>query len=342
MIHPTFNLDVSDPQHDIGGSSTQQDNGLRAEITGSDGSKAVVAAVFDGHGARGEIFSGLCTDQLTDILAEDNFKDRFDANPEAIGRDVFLQLHTRCFQYNIDHLTSFAKDFEEKDGLIYTENMRDIGGGTTATILIATDKGQVHCFHAGDSDAWLIDGDKSTVMTGYHAPDSLAEYERIQASWPETQHLFDYNCRCGIAQRQDGNHVFPKREGFMGYYRKNLSGDMATLLKVTYNEHSTHLAMTRSIGDEPLRHGGVTWEPSYKCCQAGPNSVIKIASDGYWDSIVNSDIARTTQHQVSKHGYDADALCQEWFETTEKTAQKHFRSTRDNMWGYIITITHID
>lgn len=342
-VPPNFNLHASQAQHDIGGGSVQQDNGLRSEITGSDGSIAVVVAVFDGHGTgRGQIFSQMCKDQLEEIIAEENFKDRFDANPEAVGHEIFLKMHTDCFYYNRGHLILLATEFEEKDGIIHMDNIRDIGGGTTATVIIATDKGQVHCFNAGDSDAWLIEGYKATVLTGNHAPDCPAEYERIQSSWPETQHLFDYNWRCGIAERKDGNHVFPKRDGFVGYYRKNLSGDMATLLKVTYRGQDSHLAMTRSIGDEPLRHGGVTWEPSYKCCQAGPNSVIKIASDGYWDSIVNSDIARDTQHSVLKHGYDANALCQEWFSTTEKTAKEHFGSTRDNIWGYIVTITNKD
>jgi serine/threonine protein phosphatase PrpC len=343
LVQPTFNLQVSKAQHDIGGSSVQQDNGLRAEINGSDGSKAVVVAVFDGHGTdRGQFFSEMCKDQLQEIITKENFKDRFDANPEAVGHETFFKMHNACFHYNKDRLNLLGKEFQEKDGLIHTDNIKEISGGTTATVIIATDKGQVHCFNAGDSDAWLINGYKSTILTGDHSPECPAEYERIQASWPETKHIFDYNWRCGIAERKDGNHVFPKRNGFIGYYRKNLSGDMATLIRVTYNGQHSHLAMTRSIGDEPHRHGGVTWEPSYVSCQAGPNSVIKIASDGYWDSIVNSDIGRTTQHKVSKHGYDADALCQKWFRETEKTAKQHFGSTRDNMWGYIVTITNKD
>lgn len=342
LLQPTFNLQASEAKHDIGGSSVQQDNGLRAEITGSDGSKAAVVAVFDGHGVRGQIFSQMCKDQLEEAIAEENFKDRFDANPEAVGREIFSKMHARCFHFNVDHLTRIRRSFEEKNGLIYTNNIRDINGGTTATIIIASDKGQVHCFNAGDSDAWLIEGYNATILTGNHTPECPAEYERIQASWPETKHIFDYNCLCGIAQREDGNHVFPKRDDFIGYYRKNISGDMATLVKVTYNGQDSLMAMTRSIGDEPLRHGGITWEPSYKCCQAGPNSVIKIASDGYWDCILNTDIARATQHKVAKHGYDAAALCQEWFVETEKAAKQHFGSTRDNMWGYIVTITNKD
>lgn len=341
LVQPTFKLQASEAKHDIGGSRVQQDNGLRAEISGSDGSKAVVVAVFDGHGAiRGQAFSRICKVQVEEVIAEENFKDRFDASPQAVGYEIFSKMHARCFRFNMGQLTRLAKPFEERDGLIYTGNVRDMDGGTTATIIIATDQGQVHCFNVGDSDAWLIEGHDATKLTGNHTPESPVEYERIQASWPETKHVFDYNRLCGVAQRKDGNHIFPKRDDFLGYYRKNISGDMATLVRVTCNGQYSHLAMTRSIGDEPLRHGGITWEPSYKCCQAGPNSVIKVASDGFWDSILNSDIACATQRKVSKHGYDADALCQEWFTKTEKAAKQHFGSTRDNMWGYIVTITN--
>jgi len=51
MVSTTFNVQASEAQNDIGGARVQQDNGTRAEITGSDGSKAVVVAVFDGHGS---------------------------------------------------------------------------------------------------------------------------------------------------------------------------------------------------------------------------------------------------------------------------------------------------
>lgn len=341
LVQPTYTLRVSSAQHDIGGARVQQDNGLRAEIVGSDGSKAVVAAVFDGHGVgRGERFSAICKDQLEAVLVgEDHFKDRFDANPEAVGRDIFSKMHQACFEFNKRHLTLIGAVFEERDGLIQTVRSRDITGGTTATVVIATDKGQVHCFNAGDSDAWLIKDGKATTLTGDHTPECPAEYARIQAACPETEHIFDYNRMCGMARREDGDHIFPKRDGFAGYYRKNLSGHMATLLQVKNGRHVSHLAMTRSIGDEPLRRGGVTWEPSYVSCHAGSNSVINIASDGYWDCIAHSDIVRATQRSVAKHGYDADALCRDWFETTERAARLHFGGSRDNMWGYTVTIT---
>lgn len=335
-----FIVQASKEKQDIGGSLVQQDNGARAEITGSDGSKAVVVAVFDGHGAqRGAQFSQICKDTLEFFLAqEQHFKDRFDANPEETGCQIFAKMHEECFKHNKRHLELSGVEFEERDGLLHVQNIRRIQGGTTATLVFVTDKGMVHCFNVGDSDAWFINQQAATQLNGNHSPDCESEYERIRAQWPETEIVFDYNPRCGVEQRPDGNHVFPKRVGFVGYYRKNVSGDMATLVKVNHPMGNSQLAMTRSIGDEPLRHGGIIPVPAYHCLQATSNTVIKIASDGYWDSIYNTSILQNTQCELRKCGYNADALCQEWFQKSESAARECFGSSRDNMWGYVITL----
>ena len=94
-----FELDVSDAQKDIGGSTIQQDNGLKATVVGS-GSSAVVVGVFDGHGVdRGQHFSKICKDQLNEIISDPTFKDQFDKNPEEFGREIFSKMHLACFEF---------------------------------------------------------------------------------------------------------------------------------------------------------------------------------------------------------------------------------------------------
>ena len=333
-----FHVQSSEAKHDIGGSVLQQDNGLSVEITGQDGTKACVVAIFDGHGLyRGGEFSTLCKNIIQDIISCDMFKDRFDANPHSVGHEIFYKMHIGCFELNKRYLTSRGIQFEDRGGLIYTDDISNIIGGTTATLLIVNDIGQVHCFNVGDSDVWLVDGIKAISLSVEHAPQSKSEYARIQASWPETKHIFDYKRFCGMKKRKDGDHIFPERL-FRGYYMKNVSGEMATHVRVKHIHGVSQLAMTRSIGDEPVRHGGVIWEPSYTYHQADNNTVIKMASDGYWDSIVNDDIAHDTGVEINKCGYDANALCDEWFVSTSLKSELNFGSTRDNMWGYVITI----
>jgi serine/threonine protein phosphatase PrpC len=338
LLQHSFELDVSAAQKDIGGSVIQQDNGLKAIVAGSV-SSAVVVGVFDGHGAdRGQHFSKICKDQLNEIISDPTFKDQFDANPEEFGHEMFLKMHTACFEFNKNYLDEKGIGYKERDGLLHLENILQLRGGSTVTVIVACDDGKIHCFNVGDTDAWVIHNNKATQLHTDHSPDNLIEYSRIQSKWPNTKHAYDYNWKCGIAQRKDGNHIFPKRDEFTGYYRKNVSGQMATLVKVKNGEEYSHLAMTRSVADEPFRHGGIIWEPSYKCFQASQNCVVKVATDGYWDNIVDTSIVSNTQQEITKHNYNANALCQEWFTKTIKASKSNFGSSRDNMWGYIITL----
>ena len=338
LVQQPFELSVSDACKSIGGSIVQQDNGLKASVSGSE-SNTVVIGVFDGHGAaRGQHFSKICKDQLNKIISNPTFKDTFDNNPEEVGRDIFAKMHSACFEFNRAYLSEKGIDFEERDGFLYLENIERIHGGSTATIIIACDNGKIHCFNTGDTDAWVIHDNKATMLHADHSPNNETEYSRIQSKWPNTQHVYDYSYQCGLAERKDGNHIFPKRDGFDGYYRKNVSGQMATLVRVKNGNNFSNLAMTRSIGDEPLRHGGITWEPSYTCFEATQNCVIKVATDGYWDNIVDTEIASNTRKEITKHNYNANALCREWFKKTERASRSNFGSSRDNMWGYIATL----
>jgi|TARA_B110000091_G_scaffold134404_1_gene143910 serine/threonine protein phosphatase PrpC len=332
-----FNIMVSEAAIDIGGQSVQQDNGLRFECTGQDGRKLVGSAVFDGHGrSRGEKFSLLATNTLQNMVTTDGFKERFDASPEAIGREIFAAINDACFEMNCTDLDTLGKEYTVVNGLIKPSRlstMSKLSGGSTGTVVFVSDTGLVHTFNVGDSDAWLVTGEDAVRLTVNHAPNTRSEYNRIHTTWPGTEFLYHYQVKCGLARRHE-SYVFPKRPDFDGYYAKNVSGDYATVM--TVGTHS--LAMTRSFGDEPLRHGGLVAEPSYSVHQVTESSIVQTASDGFWDNIKDTDFAAETTAAVQKYGYDTEKLNSDWFRRTEVKARTNFGAHRDNMFGYTVVL----
>ena len=333
-----YNLRVSEAAKDIGGQHVQQDNGLRFECAGQDGRKLAGVAIFDGHGRhRGEKFSHLAVSVLQQFVSTDGFKERFGAAPEATGREIFAAISSACFDMNCEELTTMRKEYTVEDGLIKTSSalsLEKINGGSTGTVVFISDTGLVHTFNVGDSDAWLVTGDNAVRLNASHAPDCESEYERIHATWPETEFVYHYQVSCGRPRFPDGSHIFPRRADSEGYYYKNVSGEWATIINVG----TVSMAMTRAFGDEPLRQGGLSAEPSYSVHQATASSIVQVASDGFWDNIKDTEIAFEVAAAIQKHGYDVEKLNRDWFATTEAKARVNFRSSRDNMWGYTVVL----
>lgn len=330
-----FNIHASKAAEDIGGQRVQQDNGLTIECTGQYGRKLLVVAVFDGHGSgRGEKFSRLAVEILQKNVSSKDFKERFEASPESTGREIFATISSACFDMNCAELTALGEEYTVEDGLIKTSALSKINGGTTGTVVFISDTGLVHTFNVGDSDAWLITGDNAVRLNASHAPDCESEYERIHTQWPETEFVYHYQVSCGRSRHEGGSHIFPRRPGYEGYYCKNVSREWASIVNVG----TASLAMTRSFGDEPLRHGGVIADPSYSVHQAQTSTIVQIASDGFWDNIQSTEIVPETSAAIEKHGYDAEKLNRDWFATTESKARCNFGSSRDNMWGYTVVL----
>ena len=330
-----FGVRASKAAADIGGQRVQQDSGLSVECIGQDGRKLHVVAVFDGHGrGQGEKFSQLAVDILQKNVSADGFKERFEAAPEATGREIFATISSACFEMNCATLTELGCSYTVEDGLIKTPALSRINGGTTGTVIFISDAGLVHTFNVGDSDAWLITGDNAVRLNASHAPDCESEYERIHAQWPETEFIYDYQVSCGRSRQEGGSYIFPRRPEFEGYYHKNVSREWACVVKVG----TSSLAMTRALGDEPLRHGGIIAEPSYSVHQAQASSIVQVASDGFWDNIQSTEIAVETAAAIQKYGYDAEKLNRDWFATTETQARCNFGGSRDNMWGYTVVL----
>jgi len=332
-----FRITCSAAARDIGGQRKQQDNGFSTALSDADGRTLVVAAVFDGHGARrGEMFSALCVSTLAEQVSADDFVGRFINNPENTGREIFAAIAGRCFEANKAELVERGAAFVEENGVLQTDFMSMLNGGSTGTVLFVTGTGTIHTFNVGDSDAWFVSVPEGVArpLCACHSPDSASEYCRVHATWPDTRFEYHYSVACGRPRNPDGDHVFPARDNFTGYYAKNINGDMATLLKVG----ASSLAMTRAFGDEPLRHGGLIAEPDYKCVQAGASGVLQIATDGFWDNIRNSDIAPSVTAALQTHGFDADALNTAWLEKTRAAALANFGASRDNMWAYTLVL----
>ena len=332
-----YSLEASLAKTDIGGSLKQQDNGCSVECSGSNGSKMIVVGVFDGHCAkRGEKFSTICTERLISCVSSFGFKDHFDENPESVGREICARISTSCLEFNIQYLEEQSLAYTIENGLIKSEHILKLQGGSTGTILFITDLGVIHCFNVGDSDAWFIGTDTCESLCSDHSPSSRDEYDRIMEINPECKFEYHYQVSCGSLRNPEGDHVFPVRENFNGYYIKNVSGDMASVLTVPSPFGNSVIAMTRSFGDEPLRHGGLISEPSYKRVQVKDKGIVKIASDGFWDNIRNVDIASDTAIQLNTHGYNAEVIAEHWLSCTRVKAKQNFGNSRDNMWGYVI------
>lgn len=333
-----FKVTISQAATDIGGQDVQQDNGVAIECVGDDGRMLVVAGVFDGHGKeRGHHFSQLAVDTLKACVTDSHFKQRFDASPETVGREIFAKITSACLESNCQQLSLLGHEYVVENGQIYPTMMSSIdhiAGGSTGTVVMVSDTGVVHTFNVGDSDAWFVAPGNATRLNASHAPDSASEYERIHATWPETGFFYHYQVKCGRARRAAGSHIFPRRANFDGYYVKNVSGDYAAIMTVGVQS----LAMTRSFADAPLRHGGLISEPSYSVHQATESSIVHVASDGYWDNIKDTEMASQRLRAVEKYGYNAEKLNRDWFLNTESDARANFGSGRDNMWGYTIVL----
>jgi serine/threonine protein phosphatase PrpC len=322
-------ITVSSAACDIGGGEKQQDVGFTAELTTPSGRSATVAAVFDGHGAkRGEVFSRMTSDLFRSEMQSDEWLEQFLAAPEDVGQQLFAKAAAEAFRLAENLLKTNNKQYRVEGGFLITPELALIHGGTTATLVIAIDDGTVHCFNVGDSEAWLCNENGRTNLHTDHSPDNEDEYKRIMAFSPSSNIVYDYNPLCHQARRRDGDHVFPRRGGFHGYYHKNVRREYATL----FCANGYRLAMTRSIGDEPMRPGGLSAKPSYKRITVEHTSIIRIATDGFWDNIALDEIV------FPQSDLDADALNASWFRETEQQGLANFGAGRDNMWSYTMVI----
>jgi serine/threonine protein phosphatase PrpC len=335
---PTFSVNVSKKLSDIGGQAIQQDSGLHFTITDQRGCTCHVVIICDGHGHAGENISNMATTTFYHEMSSSGFYDRFKENPTETAILMFKTAQENVFRYMVEYIEQRELEYEIRDGHIYSSSMI-LKGGTTATVVLADEEGTVFTMNVADSEAWMIQGLNAIQLTADHLPDTLSEYERIQAIYPSTKHLYDR--RSYMKAHTRGDDVFPITEQ-KGYYIKNVNGDWATVLVITEGSSaSLKLAFTRSIGDENLRKGGVIETPSVSSHMATESAVILVASDGFWDNIKTSEIVAKTQADGEMCSYNSESMGQQWFKRISAENYTNFGHGRDNMMGYLITMKKI-
>ena len=327
----TFQIKVSNPGVDIGGLDVQQDHGFHFIINDSQNMSCHVIGVFDGHGQGGEQISRESAQTMSESITKPGFYDLLRDSPQQVAEILFSKAQEHAFSIVLERIRNCKH--EVVDGSIKIKDTTLIRGGTTATIIFAHQDGTIITLSVGDSDAWLYTPD-ATKISAEHTPLCEDEYNRISAKHPETK--FKYHKYHGMHALYYGDDIYPHKKG--GYYHKNVDGVFATSLMVEYGGDTHSLAMTRSIGDEIFKAHGVISTPSVSVHKVEEPCVIQVASDGYWDNIVTKNQSAKVATAVKLHGYDAIKIMDDWFGEVESESRVNFGSSRDNMWGYVITL----
>lgn len=342
-----FSIRISDAQVDLGGKRTQQDFGFTFQ-----GENWAVVAIFDGHGNDGH--SNVAGAAALSIIEEDGFYERLLSDLETTSQAIFDKMQQSNYDLVIERLRKQGVEYEIRDGNIFCARNRILRGGTTATLVFADTSGLVTTMNAGDSDAWMFDSQKATKLNADHFPEIPGEFDRIVASKYPRGYGSSPEDPSGCASKcvYDLAHFMPDHRGveissatihggtpLLPYFVCNLDQKPATLVCVTDENGTTHkLAMTRCIGDENLRKGGVISKPDVSQHRITAPTVIKIASDGLWDAIKSSGEHLRTVSAMESIGMEPNGLCQDWFKKTKELSEKVFGSVGDNMWAYVMTM----
>ena len=336
-----FKVTISQAKAHLGGKRTQQDCGKVFNGTGWS-----AAAVWDGHGADG--FSDAAAAACQNIIS-DEFYQKLLENPDKAAHELFEAQQASNVDFLCQRLVRNGIPFEMCDGRVVTRHHRSLQGGTTATIVFVGYDGLVTTLNVGDSDAWLYSEQSSLKLSADHFAETPEEYARIMAIEGAT---CEYDCPHMMRPRDSSVIRAEEITGTLRpYYVSNLDHKPATVVRAavklshTSGDGTKHpptggaLAMSRSIGDEHLKSSGVIHTPSVSRHQITENSIIKVASDGYWDAEVTAMAHNLTSAAVEKLGYDANALVEDWFQKNKAVSDDKFGTVGDNWWGYVITVT---
>lgn len=295
--------------------------------------------VWDGHSQDG--FSNAAATAAESYISQDGFYEKLIEDPESTANDLFDVMQQSNFDLIVEQLTNRHINHDIRDGHIYVRNINKLCGGTTATLVFVNTSGLVITMNVGDSEAWMYSATESTRLTADHSPEALGEYERLMAL-PTSECKYDRPIHFQLKSKSD---VIPLAhvqglEPFTPYYVSDVDNKPATIVCVTdpTTQAVSRSAMTRSIGDENLKKGGVISTPSVRIDQLTENVVIKIASDGYWDALKSTECLTRTQTALVEFGGDANAMANDWFVKTKETSERVFGGAGDNMWGYVVVI----
>lgn len=337
----TFKIGLSGAQTHLGGKCTQQDCGFSLKTQFYS-----VLAVFDGHGNDG--FSNAAMAVAKSYVSRPAFYEELKRTPQKTAGALFAAMQRSNFEFVVERLQHNGVEHEVRDGHIYCTKTVLLRGGTTATLVIIDIHGLVTTMNVGDSDAWMHSASVSTKLTAEHSVETPEEYDRLMAlslvlESPKKVHcLYDRPSMVmpmGVSDDIPADAVHGKKD-HCPYYISNVDGKPATILAATDENGIVHkLAMSRALGDENVRKCGLISTPSVSQHQIREASVIKIASDGYWDAIKSSVELTKTNDAIERLGMDPNKLASDWFVKTKTVSDREFRGSGDNMWGYVAVVS---
>lgn len=209
---------------------------------------------------------------------------------------------------------------------------RKLRGGTTASV-VAIDGLQVRVAHAGDSEVMVIhESGEFSVLTADHSANSLAEFLRLQAEAPAGPGSFTvkydtanfapaHHARPTFVRGADGNF---EQNPAGGFYYSNVRKEWASYV---YNatDSADALAMTRALGDWPLKRLGITSRPErleHTLAAAGRSWVLA-ASDGLYDNFTYEEL-RDTVLALSAEGLTTEEMAQRLLALSVERSTKNF------------------
>ena len=340
QVEQVFTVNVSNVKADKGGSSTQEDFGFATEICDEKGHRFSVIGVLDGHGLRGHEYSQEVGKAMQKAVETPGFVEKILRDPKTTGDELFQVGQDCAFKLFDARMKRAGIPYYTNEGQVtLASNTLDAKGGTTATVIFVERHGSIIVMNVGDTDAWMVTNSTQRKLTVDHQPTSISEHDRISRDFPESERAVSIFARSERTSPHPKGDIYFNNKEFGGYSVKNVDHEPATYMQYVHVGEIHKLAMTRSIGDLVMRRGGIISEPSVSQIQIEDDAVVLIATDGYWDNIVSSNITSMIDILVSRHGLDqVDQIASRWFDAIEKAAIKNFGPSRDNMLGYVITI----
>jgi len=210
--------------------------------------------------------------------------------------------------------------------------VKDVDGGSTASLLEIDADGTCRLAHVGDSEVRYFDTDdgEGIGLTADHSPVSLDEFRRIHALNLGTDFTFGGSPRY-LPYRQvfvpgvDGTDwVMNPLDGFeYCNVRREWSAYVTTPLR-------DRLAMTRAIGDFHMKSHGVICTPSISTvAPAAGTRAIVMASDGLWDAMQYDEVRAIVRNPECMA--DAELAATRLLDATLETGSRLFGTRLDNV-----------
>ena len=364
----SFKLEFFEYTHK-GGDGTGPKENQDAKFTIKFDDRNYILAVLDGHGGE----NGAIASQAAAEAMEHYFRANFDkvkSEPEAAM--------TRAFELAHDAIYKAIKRTEgtfEKDGMLVMEVDEEdwplgydaVDGGSTASVAAIIDGERLVYAAVGDSCSLYgvpgVGGQPNTTieLIPEHSPTNLNEWaERLHSSgihvlydsemmFEGPEHMLHVFCRDPSAPsgwKMDQESIRRADAGGCGF--KTERGDRAAML-VTPEEgkfSQMMLGVTRSLGDFYHQQYGVTWRPEVmvkplsELAGGKPESMIVLASDGFWDHWTFEDAVDDLTKPNYRGGPATDKhVCHDWFENTRERGAEAFGNHADNLTAIVANIS---